>query len=207
MSDFYPIILRIKEKPVLVVGGGKVAERKVESLLNCGAKVFLISKTLTQKLQHLIQQKKVVLLGQDFCESYLTDKFLLIAATDDPLFNKSVAQKGRQKGILVNVVDQPDECDFIVPSVVKRGDLIIAVSTSGKSPFISRRIREELESIYGPEYRIALSIMSVIRQALIRAGEQNKEEIYEKLYNSDIVNKIKAKDVEGVVKIIAEALC
>ncbi len=207
MSDFYPILLRLKEKPVLVIGGGQVAERKVKSLLMYGAKVFLVSKELTHKLQELVKGKKIVFLGQDFYDSYLKDKLLLIVATNDPLLNKHIAEKGRQKGILVNVVDQPSDCDFIVPSVVKRGDLIISISTSGKSPFISRKIRERLESLYGPEYRILLDIMATVRKALIRAGEQHKEKIYEKLYDSDILSKIKMKDVEGVVKIIAEALC
>ncbi len=207
MSEFYPILLRLKGKPVLVIGGGHVAERKVKSLLKYGAKVFLVSKALTYKLQELIKHKKVIFLGQDFCESHLVDKFLLIVATNDHLLNKSIAEKGRQKGILVNVVDQPSECDFIVPSVVKKGDLIIAVSTSGKSPFISRKIRERLESIFGNEQKIVLDIMSTVRQLLIKAGEQDKEKIYAKLYNPDILNKIKAEDVEGVVKIIVEALC
>ena len=207
MSDFYPILLRLKGKPVLVIGGGKVAERKVESLLKYSAKVFLVSRGLTPGLQKLLDENKIVFLGQEFCESYLDGKFLVIVATNDPLFNRSIADKARQKGVLVNVVDQPSDCDFIVPSVVKRGDLIISISTSGKIPFISKKIREKLESMYGSEHRIALEIMATVRQALIRAGKQDKEKVYEKLYNSDILRKIKSKDVEGVVRIIARALC
>jgi len=207
MSDFYPIFLKIKKKPVLVVGGGKVAERKINSLLEYGAKIFVVSKELTKGLRELVDKGKIEYLGKDFLVDQLDEKLLVIVATDDPLFNRYVAQEAEKKGILVNVADQPADCSFIVPSILKRGDLVIAISTSGKSPFLAKKIREELESKFGSEYRIFLEIFSAIRSILIESGKDQKEKILERLYNSDMLNKIRERDIEGMVKIINDLIC
>ncbi len=207
MSDFYPIFLRIKKRPVLVIGGGRVAERKINLLLEFEAEIFLVSKELTKRLKELVDRGEVKYLGRDFSVDYLDNKLLVIVATDNPLFNKYVAQEAEKKGILINVVDQPADCSFIVPSILKKGDLIIAISTSGKSPFLAKKIREELESKFGSEYRIFLEIFSAIRSILIESGKNQKKEILERLYNSDMLNKIKERDVEGMVKIISDLIC
>jgi len=112
----------------------------------------------------------------------------------------------KQKGILVNVVDQPSECNFIVPSVLRRGDLIIAISTSGKNPAISKAIREELEDIYGPEYGIFLELMGAIRDVLISIGypQEKREKVFKELLKSDMINSIKEKNVEKMIKIISK---
>jgi len=202
----YPVVLNLQNRAVLVVGGGKVAERKIDSLLESKAKVFLVSKDLTEHIKDLINEKKIVFLGKEFSDEHLNGKFIIIVATDDHSFNSYVADKARKRGILVNVVDQPSECDFFVPSVLRRGDLIISVSTSGKSPFLSKKIKEELALIYGIEYQILLEIFSVIRKILIRAKRDDsvKNEVYEFLYNSKIIDKIKEKDVEGIKEIFLQ---
>jgi len=130
MSEFYPMFLRLEGKPVLVVGGGRVAERKVYSLLKCGARVFIVSRELTVGLEKLLNEKKLTFLGRDFLPEYLDDKLLVIVGTDNMEFNIHVARLAKQKGIVVNVVDYPSECDFIVPSVIRRGDLVIAIPLS-----------------------------------------------------------------------------
>lgn len=202
----YPVVLNLQNRAVLVIGGGKVAERKIDSLLESKAKVFLVSKDLTEHIKDLIKEKKIVFLGKEFSDEHLNGKFIIIVATDDHSFNSYVADKARKRGILVNVVDQPSECDFFVPSVLRRGDLIISVSTSGKSPFLSKKIKEELALIYGIEYQILLEIFSVIRKILIRAKRDDsvKNEVYEFLYNSKIIDKIKEKDVEGIKEIFLQ---
>lgn len=206
MSKLYPILLKLENKPVLVIGGGKVAERKVSSLLECEAKVFIISKDLTQGLKKLLDEKKISYLASDFSPEHLNDKFLVIVATNNAKLNKDIAKTVKQRGILVNVVDQPSECNFFVPSILRRGDLIIAISSSGKSPAFSKAIRKELESRYGPEYGIFLDMIGAIRSILISGGysKERKEKVFKELLESDMINKIKEKDVEGIIKIISK---
>ncbi len=206
MSRFYPLLLRLDNKPVLVVGGGRVAERKVESLLRCGARVFIVSRELTAGLKRLLHEGRLTFLGKDFSPEALDNKLLVIVGTDDMEFNTHVARLAKQKGIMVNVVDYPSECDFILPSVVRRGDLIIAISTSGKSPAFSKAMRKRLESLYGPEYGIFLDIIAALRSLLIRIGasEKKKDKIFKKLWNSDMIDKIRKDDVEGIARLIAE---
>ena len=207
MSKFYPVLLRLDNKPVLIVGGGKVAERKVLSLLKCGAKVYIVSRELTPVLRGLLDDGKINLLGRDFLPEHLHNKFLCVVSTDDMEFNIRVAHVAKEKGVIVNVVDYPVECDFIVPSVIRRGDLVIAISTSGKSPAFSKAMRKELESLYGPEYGVFLDIIGAIRGFLIRSGvpQEKKDKVFEELWNSDLIDKIRKDDVAGMAQIIARA--
>ncbi len=206
MSRFYPLFLRLDNKPVLVVGGGRVAERKVKSLLRCGARVFIVSRELTSGLKRLLHEGRLTFLGKDFSPEALDNKLLVIVSTDDMEFNTHVARLAKQKGIMVNVVDYPSECDFILPSVIRRGDLVIAISTSGKSPAFSKAMRKRLESLYGREYGIFLDIIAALRSLLIRIGasEEKKDKIFKKLWNSDMIDKIRKDDVEGIARLIAE---
>ncbi len=206
MSRFYPLLLRLDNKPVLVVGGGRVAERKVESLLRCGARVFIVSRELTSGLKRLLHEGRLTFVGKDFSPEALDNKLLVIVGTDDMEFNTHVARLAKQKGIMVNVVDYPSECDFILPSVIRRGDLVIAISTSGKSPAFSKAMRKRLESLYGREYGIFLDIIAALRSLLIRIGasEEKKDKIFKKLWNSDMIDKIRKDDVEGIARLIAE---
>lgn len=206
MSKFYPLLLRLDDRPVLVIGGGRVAERKVASLLECGAKVSIVSRELTQGLERLMEQDQLHYLGRDFLPEHLNDKLLCIVSTDEMDFNIRVARAAKEKGVIVNVVDYPVECDFIVPSIVRRGDFVIAISTSGKSPAFSKAMRKELESLYGPEYGIFLDIIGAIRSFLIRSGasQEKKNKVFEKLWNSDMIDKIRQGDVVGMAKIIAQ---
>jgi precorrin-2 dehydrogenase/sirohydrochlorin ferrochelatase len=142
---YYPVFLVLRERPCLIIGGGEVAERKTLSLLEAGADVTVVSPTLSPKLAELARTQKVRHLPRTFEEHDLAGIFLVIAATDSPEINASVARLCRKKHVLVNVAAPPEESSFIVPSVVERGDLVIAISTSGDSPGLSKRIRRELE--------------------------------------------------------------
>ena len=150
--SYYPVFLQLEDKIALVVGGGKVAQRKVETLLRCGASIHIISKVLTDKLKRLINSSDVRFLGEEMRDEFLDDAFIVIAATDDKKLNSEVSLRARNRGLLVNAVDQPADCNFIVPSIVRKGDLSIAISTSGKSPALAKRIRKELDGQFGNEY-------------------------------------------------------
>ena len=185
MYDFYPVYLSIRGKKCLVIGGGNVAERKVKSLLECGAGVWVVSPLLTEELSKLKEQNQIHCLPREYSPEDLEGCFLVISATDDADTNKRVADDCLARNIPVNVVDEPDRCSFIVPSVMRRGDLCIAISTSGKSPLLARKIRERLEELFGPEYAEYLELMGTLRKKIIREvpDKQSRREIFECLVN------------------------
>lgn len=208
MSRFYPILVDLQGKKALVVGGGKVAQRKIESLLEYGASVHVIARELTAELEQLRSRKRIELLGGEFSEAHLEGVFLVIAATDDALLNRRVSQEAQKRGLLVNAVDQPADCNFIVPSVLSRGDLLIAVSTSGKSPAFARKVRLELDQHFGEEYGFFLNLMGNLRKEILRLGlsqEENKR-AFEKLVYSDLLQAIRQKKWDLASQIIEKVL-
>jgi precorrin-2 dehydrogenase/sirohydrochlorin ferrochelatase len=208
MSRFYPILADLQGKRALVVGGGKVAQRKIESLLECGVSVRVVAKELTAKLEEMRSAKRVELCGGEFSEASLDGTFLVFAATDDPSLNRTVSQAAQRRGLLVNAVDQPADCNFIVPSVLSRGDLLIAVSTSGKSPAFARKVRVELEQRFGEEYAFFLNLMGNLRKEILGLGlsqEKNKS-AFEELVNSDLLRAIGEKRWDRAAQIIEKVL-
>ena len=208
MSRFYPILVDLQGKKALVVGGGKVAQRKIESLLEYGASVHVIARELTAELEQLRSRKRIELLGGEFSEAHLEGAFLVIAATDDPSLNRRVSQEAQKRGQLINAVDQPEDCNFIVPSVLSRGDLLIAVSTSGKSPAFARKVRLELDQHFGEEYGFFLNLMGNLRKEILRLGlsqEENKR-AFEELVHSDLLQAIRQKKWDLASQIIEKVL-
>src|SRR3990170_4648140 len=190
---YYPIFLDIKGKSCVVIGGGNVAERKVLSLLDAGAKVLVISPKLTPALKKLANKKKIGYCPKAYEKGNLKGFFLAYSATNDQKVNRDVFNEAKRQGVLLNVVDVPELCNFIVPSVVERGDLLIAVSTSGKSPAMAKKIRKKLEKEFGHEYAVFLEIMGKIRdKVLTRSKESDKNKrLFERLVNSPLIEWIK----------------
>jgi precorrin-2 dehydrogenase / sirohydrochlorin ferrochelatase len=201
---YYPLCLDISGKRCVVVGGGSVAERKVRRLLACSASVEVVAMTLTHDLADWKGEGKIVHLAVEYKDSCLAGASLVIGATDNRTVNGRIAQDARARGIPVNIVDDPTRCDFILPSVVERGDLLIAVSTGGKSPALARKLREELEEAYGPEYAVLIKILGELREAAIAAGgfsADNRERIAA-VVRSDILDRIRRKEWMGVKEMI-----
>jgi len=198
--SYYPIAVDLQDKKVVVVGGGTVAKRKIDALLQCGADVYIISRELKPGLRRLLEEGKVKLIGQKLIKAYLKDAFLIIASTDDSALNLKVSAFAKKMGIPVNVVDQPADSDFIVPSVIRRGDLLIAVSTSGKSPALAKRIRERLGRQFGNEYRDFLIMMGRLRNEILlrRLSQEENSRIFHQLVNSTILDSIRRKDWKGI---------
>jgi precorrin-2 dehydrogenase/sirohydrochlorin ferrochelatase len=144
MSALYPVYIKLEHQPCLVVGGGRVAERKVERLLKSGAEVTVVSPDLTPQLEKWAMEKKITWIARPFQTDDAKTAFLTIAATDDETINRLVESKVRAMKRLINVVDVPDQCNFYVPSIVERGDLMIAISTNGKSPALARYLKEKI---------------------------------------------------------------
>jgi precorrin-2 dehydrogenase/sirohydrochlorin ferrochelatase len=187
--SYYPVFVQLEGKKVVVVGGGNVAYRKVLALLECGAAIHLAGRELTLELKQMVENEEIHFLGREFSEGSLRNAFMIIAATDDKDLNHHISTCARKKGVLVNAVDQPPDCDFIVPSILKRGDLQIAISTSGKSPALARRIRKSLEAQFGEEYETFLTMMGRLRKEILSLGLPQKENsrIFQKIVDSDLL--------------------
>jgi precorrin-2 dehydrogenase/sirohydrochlorin ferrochelatase len=198
--SYYPVFLHLSGKKAVVVGGGMVARRKIETLLEYGAIVHVISRDLTGDLQDRLNNGDIRLISSEFNERYIEDAFLVIAATNDKALNRRVSEAAKMRNILVNAVDQPEECSFIVPSVIRRGDLLIAISTSGKSPAMARKIREALADQFGKEYEYFLNIMGRVRMQLLSKdiSEDERGRIFHDLVDSDLLELIRKQDIVGV---------
>ncbi len=201
---YYPIYLDITNKRCVVVGGGDVAGRKAERLLDFGARVTVIGKRLTPLLETMKKEGRIEHIAADYDQSFLNDAFLVIGATDRDDVNATISRDGRKRGIIVNIVDDPEKCDFILPSLFQQGDLAIAISTGGKSPALAKKLREDMEKLYGPEYRELLEALGNLREKLMakeRSSDENKR-MFEAVVHSDILQHIKARNWKQVKKIV-----
>jgi siroheme synthase-like protein len=170
VPTYYPILLNIEGRKCLVVGGGKVALRKVKVLLEHGANVEVVSPVFCSEINQLAADGAIRAIQRDYKSENLQHAFIAIAATDDAKTNKRVASEARRRGVLTNVVDDPKKSDFIVPSYFERGDIIIAVSTSGRSPALARKIRRQLEANFQDEYGQLALVADEVRSKLKRQG-------------------------------------
>jgi uroporphyrin-III C-methyltransferase / precorrin-2 dehydrogenase / sirohydrochlorin ferrochelatase len=152
MSWLHPIFVDLTGQPVIVVGGGGVAERKIGTLLETGARVTVVSPEATPVIARWASAGRLVLKVRPYRTGDLRGFRLAYAATGDPAVNRGVHTEARMEGVWLNAIDQPDLCGFISPAIVRRGNLTIAVSTNGRCPALSRKIREDLEKQFGPEY-------------------------------------------------------
>lgn len=187
MDKYYPIMLNIKGKKCKVIGGGKVAERKVKALLDYGALVTVISPFVTEDLLQYHRDGKVNLIQRDYIYGDLDGSCLVYAATNNERVNEDCLKECSEKGILLNIVDKPQTCDFIVPSRINRGHLTITVSTNGKSPMLSTKIKEDLEKIFTEEYEEYLNILGEIRErakAEINDINRRREIFYNLVYSN-----------------------
>jgi uroporphyrin-III C-methyltransferase/precorrin-2 dehydrogenase/sirohydrochlorin ferrochelatase len=148
----HPIFLDLSGQPVVVIGGGTVAERKIEALVTAGAAVTVVSPEVTDRIAQRGSEGVVVIRSRPYRRGDLAGCRLAYAATSDPDVNRAVQDEAREAGVWLNVVDKPALCDFITPATVRRGHLTLAVSTNGRCPDLAKRIREELERTFGPEY-------------------------------------------------------
>ncbi|MBP1995942.1 precorrin-2 dehydrogenase/sirohydrochlorin ferrochelatase family protein [Paenibacillus eucommiae] len=193
MKLYYPLMLDLKARKCLIVGGGLVAERKIGSLLVAGAAITVVSPDFTAAIEAKGSSGELVLHRRIYDSEDIQGFSLVIAATDLAHVNKQIAQDASKEGIWVNVVDQPELSSFIVPSVVRRGKLTLSVSTGGASPGTARRIAAELESAYGQEYEIYLDFLSEMRlkvQDTVK-DRQSRQTIFKQMLDWDVLEKIR----------------
>ena len=179
---YYPVFLEMKGRPCLVIGGGEVACQKAFSLLACGAKVTVVSPQLGDGLKRLLRSGKIRWRKQTFKPEDLGNMELVVAATNQQPVNRLAWQTAKKKGLWINVVDRPRLCSFIVPSVLRRGKLVLAISTGGVSPALAKWIRRDLESRYSSEFGRLLQGMSRVRAQVRRkvGGVGRRKRVFEK---------------------------
>ncbi len=197
---YYPIFIKLDGKTALVVGGGRVAQRKIETLLEYGASVHIISKGLTDRLKQLVEDGDIRHMGEKFEDKHLDGTFLVIAATDDEKLNHEISETAQKRGLLINAVDQPPDCNFIVPSIVKKGDLILAISTSGKSPALAKKLRKQMDGQFDSEYEAFLVLMGCLRKEVLKMGLSHNENgrIFKEIVDSDVLEALACKDRDRV---------
>lgn len=167
MMGYYPISLNLDGKKVVVIGGGKIAKRKITGLIEARADITVVSPELTHELNEYAQAGKINWKKKDFSAFDIRDAFLIIAATNQPEINQAV-QAAAEPYQLISLVDDPEESSFILPSVVKRGRLSIAVSTSGASPILAKQIKQEIAARYGSEYKEYVDFLFTSRKYILQ---------------------------------------
>jgi precorrin-2 dehydrogenase / sirohydrochlorin ferrochelatase len=196
-KTFYPMFVDLEGWRCLVVGGGPIATEKVEKLLDHGAAVRLVSPAVTPELADRVAAGELAEFHERPYEpSDLDDCFLVIAATNLDAVNRMVWQDAEARGMLCNVVDVPPLCNFIVPSIVRRGELAIAISTGGASPVVAKHIRRQLDELYGPEWESLVAILREVRDELkLRYLDMpSRRDAVERLMETDVVRRLAAGD-------------
>lgn len=202
---YYPVFLRVADRQCIVIGGGRVAEQKVTSLLHAGARVTLVTPHTTPALAALAGEGKLVHHNRPYQPGDLRGYFLAFGTTDDVAVQAQIAAEAAHEGVLLNVVDQPQRCDFIMPAIMERGDLVIAASTGGASPALARRIRQQLEDTFGPEYEFAVRLLGRLRDRL--AGQSfppnERRRIFSALVESQLLDYVRTRQATEVDRLLA----
>jgi len=183
MPSYYPVFVNLQGKRCLVVGGGEVATRKVQGLLEAEARVLVVSPRLSSSLADLTAQGLIGYRSRPFRADDVVDCALVIGATDRPEVNMAVYEAAQEHHVWVNIVDTPEACDFIAPAIVRRGALQIAISTGGQSPTLAKRIRMQLEMLYGSDYGRLLETLGRERQRIrhLISNPELRKAYYERL--------------------------
>jgi siroheme synthase-like protein len=197
MTAYYPICLDLRDRRCVVIGGGSVAARKVAGLLACGARVTVVAPALAPALEALAQQGQITAHRRPYAGGDLAGAALAIAATDAPEVNARVAAEARARKVWLNAADDPQRGDFILPAVVQRGDLQIAISTGGRSPALARRVREDLEQRLPTEYADLLPLLADLRTELRREGVEVPPERWHGAVDDYVLARLRAGDLAG----------
>ncbi len=200
--SYYPLFANIKGKKVVVIGGGNVAERKVQPLVAAGADVLLVSPELTEGIRRMASEGILTVKERGFEPDDLDDAWLVISATDDPDVQKEVVSETERRHIFCNVVDIPDMCSFIVPSMVRRGDLCIAISTAGRSPAVAKRIRKEMEKEYPVIWGLYIELLGRLREFILEssADPEEKKRLCTSLAKRDVLDWLVDDDWESIIE-------
>jgi precorrin-2 dehydrogenase/sirohydrochlorin ferrochelatase len=202
VTSLFPMFLKLKGKRCLVVGAGNVGEPKIEGLLETGARVRVVALQASPAVREWARAGKIELELRAFAADDLRDVFLAVVATSSRTLNERIYHDAQVRGVLCNVVDVPDLCDFFYPSVVRRGDLQIAVSTAGQSPSLAQKIRQQLEKQFGPGYAAWVAELGATRKLILASSldKQQKLDLLHSLASREAVEAALAELPELVGK-------
>ena len=197
MTTGYPAILMLDGRLGVVIGGGAVGERKVRTLLDAGAKVKVITPEATPRLKKLADDDAIELIERPYQRGDLKGAAVVIASTDERAVNQAIYEEALDEGVPVNVVDDPPHCTFIAPSIVRRGDLMIAISTGGTNPAMAVRIRERLEKEFGPEYETYLDLIKRLKAEVDQATtQQARADAWYRVADSNVLDLVRAGKID-----------
>jgi len=202
----YPINVVLEGKKCAVVGGGQVAARKVLGLLEAGGRVTVISPQICDTIKKLLDDGEIDWVDGEWRSDLADGNKVIVVATDDDDANRRAAQDARDAGVLCNVADVPEECDFILPSVFRRGPVTVAVGTGGRSPALAAHLRRRIQQVIGKEYGIAAEMLGKLRKILENAGVEpsTRKEIFTKLVATGLAEKLKNDDRAGAEKLLKD---
>ena len=206
MNTYYPVYIQLREQPCVVIGGGKIAEGKVQGLLAAGAKVTVVSPELTSHLHELVEQNQIAYIARAFQSGDLTGAFMVICATDQVEINNKVWQEASANRQLVNVVDDTPRCNFIAPAILRKGDLTLAISTAGKAPALAVRLKERFQEQLGTEYERFLELSGQLREPLARhvPDFETRKALWYELVDSDALNLLAQGDESAALETISQ---
>jgi siroheme synthase-like protein len=207
---FFPVLINLQKFPCLLVGGGEVALRKVEVLLEFNAIITILSPMICEPLKKLIKKYNITVIKKYYSKEYLKNFKLVFSATNIPEVNKAVFNDCKKEGIILNVVDTPDLCDFILPAIVKRNDLTISVSSQGKAPFLVKDIKKRLEHIYPDIYADILELAGMFRVSVLDnkkiKTQKSKAAAFNKFLMVDWKRLIRTEGINNAKKVMKALL-
>ena len=206
MPPYYPVYLDLTGKRCVVIGGGEVAERKVQGLIESDAKVTVISPEATEYIHRSSEAGSLAWEPREYREGDLAGAFLAIAATDRRAVNEAIAAEATKEKVVLNVVDDPPLCTFIAPSVVRRGVVTLAVSTGGASPALARKLRESLEDNEVLDYADLAGVLSSARKELKRRGVEVHPDRWQESIDRELITLVRAGGLERALEVLLERL-
>lgn len=189
----FPVNLNVRGRNAVIIGGGAVAARKCLLLVQAGARVTVIAPLLHPRMEKLMKEGKILWHPRSYAEGDLAGTFIAFAATDAPDVNRAVAREAESLGILVDIADAPERGSFTTPAILCQGDLLVTVSTGGKSPALAGRIRDELAKQFGPEYMEAVAILGAVREKLLTVPGN-------RTYNKAVLRTLADADLPGLIR-------
>jgi precorrin-2 dehydrogenase / sirohydrochlorin ferrochelatase len=199
VTNLFPMFLKLARKKCLVVGAGKVGEPKIGGLIDTGARIHVVAITASTQVHDWADAGKIELELRPFSTDDLDDKFLAVIATSSSNLNEFIYREAERRGVLCNVVDVPEYCDFFYPAVVQRGDLQIAISTAGKSPSLAQKLRQQLERQFGEGYRTWVEQLGEARQLIRASGldKQTRSELLHSLASREAVEALISRNSDS----------
>ncbi|NDV24507.1 bifunctional precorrin-2 dehydrogenase/sirohydrochlorin ferrochelatase [Desulfovibrio sp. JC022] len=207
---YYPIFLKVKNRNCLLVGAGAVGVRKLKSILECNPKQVTVLDTAEpgDEMLEISHDQRVIFEQRPFEDEDLNDVFIAFACTSNAEVNRRMADLCAEKNILCNIADFPEGSNFIVPSVIRQGDLTLAVSSGGCTPAFTKKIRRELQGIFGPHYAAFITLMGRIRPQVLDLGKETSQNtaLFRQLVASPILDELEAGNMVRVEEILAQTL-